>query len=78
MVHFKKEIEEFKSHSKVQILTQFISHKLHLTNMSVIVDADDNPKMNCGGVTYNGQCHPLFVGCTYVIIVYCNQEIIMW
>ena len=79
LLHFKKEIEEFKSlaywdFQTIQNLIQFITHELHPSNVSVIVDVDDNPQMDCGGDTYSGNCHPLYIECTYVIIVYCKRS----
>ena len=79
LLHFKKEIEEFKSlaywdFQTIQNLIRFITHELHPTNVSVIVDVDDNPQMDCGGDTYSGNCHPLYIECTYVIIVYCKRS----
>ena len=38
------------------------------------MDVDDNPQMDCGGDTYSGNCHPLYIECTYVIIVYCKRS----
>ena len=58
----------------IQNLIQFITHELHPSNVSVIVDVDDNPQMDCGGDTYSGNCHPLYIECTYVIIVYCKRS----
>ena len=43
----------------IKNLIQFITHELHPSNVSVIVDVYDNPQMDCGGDTYNGNCHPL-------------------
>jgi len=76
---FKKEIEEFKSlaywnFQTIQNLIQFITHELYPSNVSVIVDVDDNPQMDCGGDTYSGNCHPLYIECTCVIIVYCKRS----
>ena len=84
LLHFKKEIEEFKSLSywdfpTIQNLIRFKIHELHPTNVSaVIVDVDDNPQMDCGGDTYSGNCHPLYIEwlclCDYSVL----QEIILW
>jgi hypothetical protein len=56
LLYFKKEIEEFKSlaywdFQTIQNLIRFITHEIHPTNVSVIVDVDDNLQIECGGDT---------------------------
>ena len=71
--------QKITSTSKKLGLSEFVDWafklELHPTNVSVIVDADDNPQMDCGSRdTYSGNFHQLYIECTYVIVVYCKRS----